>query len=246
MDLKQFDELMKVIIIVCLVGISTMPLAIAEIPQVIIQTPATPQINYVLFNSTILNITNNNTYYTTNNITNNNTYYVNLTTGCAGGYVLQNISNNIGQCVLQSQGNLSWNQTFADGLYYPLSNPSGYYNITNAPTYKNDTWAGNQSNYYNKSQVDSNLTNGLNLKTNFSSFNSTQFSYSGGYINIFPSWINGLWCSLTGCSMKGNINMGTNNLTNVSYIRLNNVTGSCDLTINHSICSNMTGSYWVG
>jgi len=41
----------------------------------------------------------------------------------------------------------NWNKTYADTLYYAINNPSGYYNITTAPIYINDTFAGNYSTY---------------------------------------------------------------------------------------------------
>src|SRR5690606_24739545 len=43
-----------------------------------------------------------------------------------------------------------------------------------------------------------------------------------------------------------NLNVETMNITNISYIKLNEVAGNCDLTVNHSICSNATGTYIVG
>lgn len=54
--------------------------------------------------TSVINTTINNYYNVTNNTINNQTYYVNLTTTCASGYVLQNISNNIGQCVASGGG----------------------------------------------------------------------------------------------------------------------------------------------
>ena len=49
---------------------------------------------------------------------------------------------------------------------YDSSNPSSYYNLTTSPTYKNDTWSGNSTNYYNKTLIDNNMTNGSsNWKT---------------------------------------------------------------------------------
>lgn len=38
---------------------------------------------------------------------------------------------------------------------------------------------------------------------------------------------------------------GTGNIT-ATYIKLNEVSGLCDLTVNHTICSNVTGTYIVG
>ena len=44
----------------------------------------------------------------------------------------------------------------------------------------------------------------------------------------------------------GNINMNTGNITNVTYFKLNEVSGACDITVNHTICSNATGTYITG
>lgn len=48
----------------------------------------------------------------------------------------------------------------------------------------------------------------------------------GGYsITGYRTWLESWFCKLTGCTMTGNINLGSNNLTNVSYIvATNNVT----------------------
>jgi len=89
--------------------------------------------------------------------------------------------------------------------------------------------------------------NGKSIYTNFSSFNSTQMSYSDGYISILVSWLNGAWCSLTGCTMSGNLNMGTQNITNMTFIKLNNIGSKpCDLSVLGSICKNSTGTYIIG
>ena len=42
-----------------------------------------------------------------------------------------------------------------------------------------------------------------------------------------------------------NVNLSSNNLS-ASYLRLNEISGACDLTINHSICANSSGIYVTG
>lgn len=71
------------------------------------------------------------------------------------------------------------------------------------------------------------------------------YSDNNNWFNNIKTWIinsiNNLFFK------KGeNLNIETKNITNVSYIKLNEVVGACDLTINHSICSNATGTYIVG
>ena len=79
--------------------------------------------------------------------------------------------------------------------------------------------------------------------------NLTQFEVNS-FFNINTTWLtdlgDSLWCKLTGCSMAGNINMSYNNITEPSYIIMKEISGSCDLTINHSICYNQTGGYFIG
>lgn len=43
-----------------------------------------------------------------------------------------------------------------------------------------------------------------------------------------------------------NLQMNTYNITNVSTVRFNKISGPCDLSLNGSICSNATGTYIVG
>lgn len=88
-------------------------------------------------------------------------------------------------------GNSTWNQTGADSRYYNLANNISWTNLSNfptycpagsyltglntstictiAPTYNNDTWGSNQTNYYNKTNIDPYVCwgNGTNAFTNF-------------------------------------------------------------------------------
>ena len=47
---------------------------------------------------------------------------------------------------------------------------------------------------------------------NMNTINSTQMQNNGGILNILVSWLNAGWCKLTGCTMLGNIQMGSNNI----------------------------------
>jgi len=62
------------------------------------------------------------------------------------------------------------------------------------------------NNYYN-----STFTNGTTY-----TFNDTQFSTTNNYVSILESWLttfgNNMWCSLSGCSMTGNLET-TGNVT---------------------------------
>lgn len=53
--------------------------------------------------------------------------------------------------------------------------------------------------------------------------NATQHSNSGGVLNILESWVDSLWCRLSGCTMEGNIDMDGNDIINVNDISANNV-----------------------
>jgi len=54
--------------------------------------------------------------------------------------------------------------------------------------------------------------------------NSTQFSNNGGTLNLLTSWLTSflddIYCKLTGCTMEGDIDMdyhSINNIQNISY-----------------------------
>lgn len=111
---------------------------------------------------------------------------------------------------------------------------------------------------------------------NMNAINTTQMENNGGVLNILESWIRGIitaygylttetdakailamqgnnsvWLSTSNSSYvpytgaTANVNLTGYNLT-INYIRINEIGGACDLTVNHSICSNASGSYWVG
>lgn len=65
-----------------------------------------------------------------------------------------------------------------------------------------------------------------------------------GWLGSLTSRITKLWA--VDIDMNGTLQMNTGNITNSSYIRFNQISGACDLTITHSICSNATGMYIVG
>lgn len=45
---------------------------------------------------------------------------------------------------------------------------------------------------------------------------------------------------------ESNLNMNTFNVLNMSYLIATEISGACDLTINHSKCSNVSGTYVIG
>ncbi len=80
----------------------------------------------------------------------------------------------------------------------------------------------------------SNVNNTYQNITNINqsnTFNSTQFD-STGQITIRTSWLRTFINWVLG--------------DGVDYIKLNSIAGACDLTVNHTICSNATGTYIVG
>lgn len=91
--------------------------------------------------------------------------------------------------------------------------------------------------------------NNLYLKQN--DLNETQFerSSSNFLISISTTWLNELvediiesYSYLIGNGTESPIFQNTT----TNYIKLNETTGACDLTINGTICSNATGTYIVG
>ena len=66
---------------------------------------------------------------------------------------------------------------------------------------------------------------------NLNTFNTTQFENDNGFLHVVQSWWDGLYCKLTGCTMTGDLNMGKNNITNVSTISAELVNASCCLYV---------------
>ena len=125
-------------------------------------------------------------------------------------------------------------------------------------------WSADKSDYYNKSQVDNNLSNYI-LDASLPLENQTishwnnitgRFNYTS---NVYDIW-NAIWsadddtifdntnvCYINQTNIfTENQNFSNNNLTDIFYIKLNDIGGACDLTINGSICSNASGTYIVG
>jgi len=82
-------------------------------------------------------------------------------------------------------------------------------------------------------------TSGENLSVNVSSYsnstiwwnnlnstNTNQFQNVGGALTLISGWFDSYWCSLTGCSMTGNIAMGKNNVSDIKYSHYANITSS--------------------
>jgi hypothetical protein len=77
------------------------------------------------------------------------------------------------------------------------------------------------------------------------SINVNNTEHFGGYtVSEFVNYIQGLfdsvYCKLTGCTMEGNINMGSNNITSVKMINITEITGACSLTAGAGISKNST------
>nr|MDA3837276.1 hypothetical protein [Nanoarchaeota archaeon] len=76
----------------------------------------------------------------------------------------------------------AFNKTYADTLYYGLANPFGYYNLTTAPIYVNDTFGANDSTYltlfnWNKTYADT-LYAGIGNISYVSKYTSGSFNGS--------------------------------------------------------------------
>jgi hypothetical protein len=150
------------------------------------------------------------------------------------------------------------------GSYYTGYCDSKLTNYWNSSQILNGTLALNSSlgNYYTKSEVFNNTA-----------FNATQMSNSGGVLNILVSWVWGTISSRvpkgwftdldsntinatnmtatrftsSGFLINNNINSPiAGNITNATYITMYEKSGACNLNINHSICSNATGTYIIG
>jgi hypothetical protein len=119
---------------------------------------------------------------------------------------------------------------FDASAYYLKSNTFGFYNSTTLPA-----------------QTDYNST-GL-IKNWSIGFNTTQFEDTE-IKTIKTTWltsfIEGLSKWLDYFKRGENIQLQQKNLTNVSYIQLNNIGGVCDLSVNGTICKNATGTYIIG
>ena len=58
-----------------------------------------------------------------------------------------------------------------------------------------------------------------------SDINATQHTNNGGVLNIKESWLNSLYCKLTGCSMNGDIDMNSNDIIDVGIITADSFSG---------------------
>lgn len=146
---------------------------------------------------------------TTNNITNNITTYVNTT---------YNITNNITQNMsVQDIKDLGFNlsselTSLYNGLYYSISNPLNFVNLTQIIT-SIGNWSSDKPNYYNTTQIDSNmssLNNSLNAEISHRQTNDTA-------LNNSLVWQNGTWTQL-----KAGITQNVN-VSNVLFVNGSNV-----------------------
>jgi len=82
-----------------------------------------------------------------------------------------------------------------------------------------------------------NLTNGFSLDL----LPNTNIIQSLG--SLTKRWLKGYFKDI---DINGTIQMNQGNITNMSYIINTEINGACDLTKNHSRCSNVTGTYIIG
>jgi hypothetical protein len=79
----------------------------------------------------------------------------------------------------------------------------------------------------------------------FDNENLTTSSYGFfGWLGSLTNRITKAW--FTNLDLNGTIQMNQGNITNATYIIMNEKSGACDLTINHSICSNSSGTFLIG
>lgn len=120
----------------------------------------------------------------------------------------------------------------------PIGSETSYYVDLgiNGPTYNDTNYAATKGNDSYLLTMNSSLIIGTGSVDKYISF----------FVNSFmtPIWVMNI--TSTGLNMFKNLDMGSNNITNVSYIKLNEISGACDLTINGSICKNSTGLYITG
>ena len=171
---------------------------------------------------------------------------------------------------IRGQGNISNSTTFAmssetgNAIFSNVTinnslcdaNSGECYNLTDLNTTGSgtDTWNLNYTFYYNISQIDTNFSlyyTKTETDTNFSLY-YTKIEADANWTLYYPAtnptnYINNTNVAMTNIS---NAFIGTQviqgNLENVTYFRLNETAGACNLNINHSICSNATGTYIIG
>ncbi len=134
--------------------------------------------------------------------------------------------------------NSSWNESYADVLYYDLGNSFGYYNSTTLPEFTNGTDGIDGINGINGTDgIDGingiNGTDGIDGingtfvdKLNDTQFNnisdewSLDLSWFTSYLDSVYATISSLanYLSLTGGTMTGDINMGGNNIVDVGNL----------------------------
>jgi len=65
--------------------------------------------------------------------------------------------------------------------------------------------------------------------------NTTQFENNGGTLSIMPSWLDGLYCSIFGCTMDGDIDMDSNDIINVGQLNTSDLYASSSIHIDSTI-----------
>jgi hypothetical protein len=173
---------------------------------------------------------------------------------------------------------LSWKNIsdWSSGTFYNSSYLTSSYNLTYDAFYNTNNTIVRKSNYNcSSNQVLMNVTvnsSGIfgmcvnqntagnsswnqtfanTLYTNFSSFNSTQMSYTNGYINILTSWLTTFINSFNFITFTNLTNLGSNNINGSGNINMKNFnsTGNITMINNGTFCYNLACSayeYWNG
>ena len=132
-------------------------------------------------------------------------------------------------CINNASYLSTYNSTYASGLGEPAwnGNYSIFTGLINNASYLstyNITYAGYATNV--------SINHTLNTYTNW----NTVWSATGNSSYILKS----------GDTMTGNLNFSNSNITNPNSIVMKEISGACDLTINHSICTNLSGMWIIG
>lgn len=194
--------------------------------------------NYVNLNSTNFSYWWNNLFGLTNNwLFNNGSGYLSFNDTKLNSSIDARVGN----------GEPAWNGNYS--IFTGLINNASYlstFNLTYAGT--TSAWDGNSSA----------LLGCVNNASYLSTFNTTYDNYKTNVsinhtLNTYTNW-NTIWSATgnssyvlkSGDTMTGNLNFSNSNITNPASIIMKEISGACDLTINHSICSNSSGTFLIG
>jgi hypothetical protein len=188
-------------------------------------------VNYWTESGNVLSTTTGTYQVKVNELSINNTNYLYNAISAVGNI------NNYFQFNIRNQ-NISPSASSDLVATSPIGSETSYYVDLgiNGPTYNDTNYAATKGNDSYLLTINSSLIIGTGSTNKYISF----------FVNSFmtPIWVMNI--TSTGLNMFKNLDMGSNNITNVSYIKLNEISGACDLTINGSICKNSSGLYITG